>query len=287
MKLNVKPGQKLCCNCNAILTKKVEANETITIQSLSENEFEEPAVTAHQALDTSYEALGCSPIKLVSIRDRKGYGKRKMKDIHCAAKAKVSKILNVPFIELSESEVHNDCENCQEWDKLKTLLKEKCATATRREKIRILTIAPDSWSSREIAEEFSVSRYMAFKAKKLGQEKGILSEPAVKKGKQLFDEIIHRVLTFYESDDYSRMCPRKKDFVSVKIDGERIQMQKRLLLVNLKELYLVFKNKTNHKIGFSKFCELRPKWCLPVNSAGMHSVSSKCKIASECHSYPR
>ena len=27
-------------------------------------------------------------------------------------------------------------------------------------------------------------------------------------------------------------------------------------------------------IGFSKFCELRPKWCIPVGSAsGAHSVS--------------
>ena len=26
------------------------------------------------------------------------------------------------------------------------------------------------------------------------------------------------------------------------------------------------------KIGFSKFCELRPKWCITVNSSGTHSV---------------
>ena len=32
------------------------------------------------------------------------------------------------------------------------------------------------------------------------------------------------------------MCPGKKDCVSIKINGEKIKKQKRLLLVHLKEL---------------------------------------------------
>ena len=43
-------------------------------------------------------------------------------------------------------------------------------------------------------------------------------------------------------------------------------------VVNLRELCLVFREYTSEQIGFSKFCELRPKWCLPVSSSGMHSV---------------
>ena len=50
-------------------------------------------------------------------------------------------------------------------------------------------------------------------------------------------------------------------------------MQKRLLLINLKELHVEFKKATDIKIGFSKFCEFRPKWCIPVGSASVaHSV---------------
>ena len=49
--------------------------------------------------------------------------------------------------------------------------------------------------------------------------------------------------------------------------------KKRLLLTNLKELYLEFLKQSQEKICFSKFCQLRPKWCITVNSAlGVHSV---------------
>lgn len=46
--------------------------------------------------------------------------------------------------------------------------------------------------------------------------------------------------------------PGRKDFVSVKQGEERVHIQKRLVLSNLKE-----KN-PNEKIGFSMFAELRP-----------------------------
>ena len=64
--------------------------------------------------------------------------------------------------------------------------------------------------------------------------------------------------------------PGTKDYVSV---GKRVHKQKRLLLCNLKELYSAFKEKyPDSKIGFSKFCSLRPKWCVTVSSSGTHSV---------------
>ena len=64
-----------------------------------------------------------------------------------------------------------------------------------------------------------------------------------------------------------------KDFITVRECKGKVQHQKRLLLLNLKQLYLQFK--LNHKgidIGFSKFCSLRPRWCLTVFVSGMHSV---------------
>ena len=49
--------------------------------------------------------------------------------------------------------------------------------------------------------------------------------------------------------------------------------QKRLLVLNIKELFLEFKKEyPTVKIGFSKFCELRPKWVKTVNHSDMHSV---------------
>ena len=44
-------------------------------------------------------------------------------------------------------------------------------------------------------------------------------------------------------------------------------------LCNLQELYTTFKEKhPNVNIGFSKFCTLRPKWCVLAGSKMTHSV---------------
>ena len=87
------------------------------------------------------------------------------------------------------------------------------------------------------------------------------------------DIVKQRVIEIYESDEYTRQCPEKKDFFSVRINNVKVHKQKRLILVRLKELHLEFKKLyPEHKVGFSKFCELRPKWCLTVDSSGSHSV---------------
>ena len=41
---------------------------------------------------------------------------------------------------------------------------------------------------------------------------------------------------------------------------------------NLQELYTAFKKNPNVNIGFSKFCALRPKWCVLAGSKLTHSV---------------
>ena len=47
-----------------------------------------------------------------------------------------------------------------------------------------------------------------------------------------------KVKEFFERDDVSRLCPGKKDCVSVKLeDGRKEKVQKRLLFSNLKEIY--------------------------------------------------
>jgi len=96
----------------------------------------------------------------------------------------------------------------------------------------------------------------------------------VKKGsRDLAQATVEKVIEIYQSDEYSRMCPGKKEYVSVKIEGKKVQKQKRILLINLKEMYEMFKRQAPiHKIGFSKFCELRPRWCVTVASSGAHSV---------------
>ena len=48
---------------------------------------------------------------------------------------------------------------------------------------------------------------------------------------------------------------------------------KRLNLCNLRELFVAFKERNpDVKIGFSKFCTLRPKWCVTAGSSGPQSL---------------
>ena len=82
----------------------------------------------------------------------------------------------------------------------------------------------------------------------------------------LTQEEADKVEAFFMRDDISRMCPGKKDFVSVKTPSGRVQKQKRLLLLNVHEAYEVFKKESDIKIGKSKFASLRSIQVTPLTS---------------------
>ena len=120
-------------------------------------------------------------------------------------------------------------------------LKSKFQTISSiNEQLQLLTILPQSWSIKKIQQEFRVSNYLARKSKVLVQEKGILALPDRKHGPSLPQETIETVRQFYLSDSSSRIMPGKKDYVSVREDGKRKHLQKRLVLSNLRELYQEF-----------------------------------------------
>lgn len=83
-----------------------------------------------------------------------------------------------------------------------------------------------------------------------------------------------KISNFYVDDDVSINMPGKKDFVSVKNeDGSRTQVQKRLILSNLKELFQRFREEyPAEKIGFSKFASLRPRHCVLAGASGTHTI---------------
>ena len=153
-------------------------------------------------------------------------------------------------------------------------LKDKFEVTTdRATQMQILTVLPQSWSAQKIQDEFSVTNYMARKSKELVKEKGVLSIPNPKPGPSLSPETTDLIIRFYESDEISCVLPGKKDYVSVKKEGKRVHVQKRLVLCDLKEAYIEFKNQfPAHKVGFSKFAELRPKHCVLAGASGTHTV---------------
>ncbi|KAL5518045.1 hypothetical protein EMCRGX_G003713 [Ephydatia muelleri] len=151
---------------------------------------------------------------------------------------------------------------------------EKLKSATvNSERLLVLTAVPKSWSVRKTAQVFNVSRQFAGKAKKLVEERGVLSSPYPKEAKAvtLAEEEVHK---FYLSDDISRIMPGMKDYVSVRgTNGQRVHQQKRLLLCNLREAYSEFKKRNPRlKVGFSRFAQLRPRECILAGASGTHTV---------------
>ena len=119
-------------------------------------------------------------------------------------------------------------------------IKEKRNVSNKRTKIQLLTLAPTTWSINEIKSFFSVTEYQAKKLRKLFKEKGVLAISPIYKGKSLSEETEQCLKEFYDSNEFSHIMPGKKDYVSI---GKNIHRQKKLILCNLKELYVAFKEK--------------------------------------------
>lgn len=68
--------------------------------------------------------------------------------------------------------------------------------------------------------------------------------------------------------------PGMNDYISIRNDeGQRIKTQRRLILSNLKELYVIFRERNAAlKIGFSMFASLRPKHCVLAGGSGTHTI---------------
>lgn len=93
-------------------------------------------------------------------------------------------------------------------------------------------------------------------------------------GKSLPEEVVNEVEVFYKRQDFSSQMPGMKDFLVMNNDdGEKQQVQKHLLLSNLKEAYQLLKEEQpDIQVGFSTFASLRPKECVLAGASGTHSV---------------
>ena len=290
--VSVIPGQKMCPTCQTELSRKLkyfdkESGEIGTPANGSDTELEHylQYQLTREGLDLSLLDIDLSPLKLhaVASHSKVCYGRRKLRQVQAKLKEqedslhkKVAEAICVMPGDLEvreEDQLHNMKviqQKAEELDVLVQSMKDKLRVSNTQRKIQILTIAPHSWSIQKAKEEFQVSEYIIRQARKLASEKGILELPSQKQGKIISDEIQNYLRSFYNDDEFSRQMPGKKDFVSM---GKKVHIQKRLLLCDLKELYSAFKKHyPDVKIGFSKFCSLRPKWCILVGQSGTHSV---------------
>lgn len=268
---NVTPGHILCPQCMMKYVRLIDDTDRIDADYTCEL-----LQTPQKNLNISLKSMDISPVALhgVAPHSRVHSAKRKLEQVIGTLKSDLSTVYKVDAEELTVSEsVHIEKEikeKALELDRLHDLMKEKLKKASTPDQIQIMTLAPDSWSREYCSKFFKVSEYVVRTARELKNVSGILSKSAPKKGKKLSPETAELVVHMYENDEYSRQMPGKKDYVSI---AKGVHKQKHLILCNLDELYAAFKQKyPNVKVGFSKFSQLRPKWCVLAGSKGTHSV---------------
>ena len=162
---------------------------------------------------------------------------------------KLANVMEISNEDLNESSL-NDCPNRKDLERLTVLIKEKLEISSPRNQIKILTLTPKSQSIKKTVHESGVTEYKVKCARELKKESEVFAECKKKDGKALsgnFSEIVLK---------YSRCCPGMKDLVSVTKDGVMTKHQKCLLLLNIKQLLLEFKEECpTVNIEFSKLCE--------------------------------
>lgn len=229
--------------------------------------FSTPEKNIHEVLNSLYSQFGLERIQILSKnhQKRESYGKKRIGDLINAVAPKIRKVLGTE----EEYEKLFDTKNkIAGFDNFMTDIKNKLTTTTsRNEKIKLLTLVPDTMSLKQAANFLEVSVSRVWFARNLKLKKGILSVPDSKKPNSIAESTVQIVKDVYHSN--SRCLPGKKDFVSVNHE----HLQKHLILLTLRELYVLFKEKFNSmKLGFSKFCSLRPPECVLAGASGTHCV---------------
>ena len=284
-RFNLVPGKKWCPTCRRAVKEAEEASEPTPgpsqLDDFEEEELQEEQEDADDGpfesssvdlslVNESLSSIGESPVQLQKLGSRKRYPEEKLDKITGAFR---KKLRLAPKESRNEDKGKGEQKSSKYFDEVMQQLKDKFRSCEKRsEQLQVLTVLPKSWSIRQIESEFGTSNYMARAAKKLVEEKGILSTPNPKPGKATSEDVVTEIHAFYNSDDISRQMPGKRDCVSMNVAGEKVKVQKRLILCNLKEAYRKFKDETNIKIGFSKFASLRPKNVVLPGGSGTHSV---------------
>ena len=154
-------------------------------------------------------------------------------------------------------------------------------TSSDFEKKQVLTLVPDSWTIEQTLDFFGenyVTKWLIREAKKLKSESGVLSTPGVKKGRPISEEVKKLVTNFYLREDNCRIMPGMKDKIVVKdTAGKRVELQKHLLLMNVDELYSIFKNEYVEQgrkppCGRSIFSDLRPLNVILAGPKNTHNI---------------
>ena len=292
----IKPGEKLCYKCRKLLksitnnmfqiylTENEEKNNRDEAQQEESPPQESPPADESptctpkdlnlEFCNSIFAKANLSPIEVKSgrLNTKIHYGRQKLSEINNVLDQKLKKLLDIPE-DISLTEKNEVLRKSVLFDSIITGLKEKYHVSNKNEKIQCLTVVSEM-TYKELQYNFDASQRYIRQSKKLKKTSGVLAMPRPKTGKPISQEIRERVYNFYCDDLYSRVMPGKKDYIRL---GKDTYIQKRLILSTLRELYAEYKREyPGDKIGYSKFCTLRPKHCILADENGTHSVCVCC-----------
>ena len=215
LQIVVIPGHKLCPTCRVEIFNRVKQKEEENKAADDEEEnFDSSDITTmeeRERLNKTLTEMEFSPVKLHGIPNHSRHieGRRKLAQVKEKIEECVAGAYSIDKDTLCEQSVPTDPaleQKAKDLDRLIYLLKEKMVVSTRSEKLQLLTLVPESWTSEKIMGTFpETTQYMVRQSRKLREEKGILGAPDKRKGRKLQQETINLVKSFYCSDEISRM----------------------------------------------------------------------------------
>ncbi|KZR96857.1 Cc8L18.2-like protein, partial [Daphnia magna] len=299
--LHVYPGQKLCTTCIKQLVR-LKNKEIVKKSNTSESELGEMEEAFANVFSDENEVF--SPMRPMSLSNQVtstlqvtpvNVDPKRSKERQTDVILKKTEKVKDAFLQLHEPLIGEDLllrskSTIGNWDftssdykNLMDGIKKRCQDLKMRpessiEIISHLTLAPISWSQQQISTFFGVSEHQVRRSAILKREKGLLAKPDKKQGRPITEDEKEIVRDFYLCDENSRQLPGMKDYVSVRTrEGEKKQkVQKRLLLMNINELYVKYKEYCERTLclkscGRSTFFMLRPCNVIEVGSSGSHN----------------
>ena len=259
------------------MINKAKEEQVIVESSEAEESMELLSQASKSSCENSQNSKGLAKVEQIEKFNSvlKMYGIDPIKQPSDSKAVKVEKLFNAINDDLGISQ----CSNGN--DVVGNIRSAVNNVHNKAEKIKLLTLAPSSWSSRKIQDEFNVSRYLAEKSKSVKEEKGIYSSPDPAKPKKVTTEEQKKDIAEFYSE-HCRHLPGKKDIKIVRINGEKVPVTKKLLLGTFKDLYPEYKEKYPHTcVGFTTFFREKPLGLVYAGQNGTHNVCV-CQYHENC-----
>ena len=175
-----------------------QQHQQISLEQLQQTSVEQHHGTSEASSDSEFhssdfnrtplyqvdQSMDCTPVKsnvfgeMPCLMENARPKKFKVK-----SKTKLARTFDFSLGKFDSPEEEEETKgSCKDLDRLMVLLGEKIETSTRQEKIKLLTLVPESWTHQKTVRVFGVTDHMERRSRQLKREKGILADPDPKRG---------------------------------------------------------------------------------------------------------